>query len=479
VNLPFYSYSFAAFLALTLLVYWSLKPAGWRLQNILLLFASCVFYGWFDYRFAFLLLTGGLIDYLVGLGLMKTVGLGKRRALLGLSLAANLGMLAGIKYMSFFLPRWAALLHAAGLGADAASLSLVLPLGVSFFTLQRLSYTIEMYRGRLVGTRDIISYFAFACFFPLLLSGPIERAQRLLPQFQKERSIDSGPCSDALRLMLWGLFKKVVIADNLAGRVAFVFSDYDRFNGIDLAAGAFLFTIQLYADFSGYSDIAIGISRLFGFRIAKNFACPYFSRNMAEFWQRWHISLSTWFRDYIFTPLTMNVNIKAHMLRMGCILLNFTASGLWHGAAWHYLLWGALCGLGFAPLVFGAPPSRQSRQVAEGRMIPSIRESLQMALMFAYILPVWIVFRSSSVDHAVRFVIRMLTHSWLAFPGAGWLLLLAAAFLAFEWIRRETEHPLNVAGAPVVVQWIIYILLALSIGYFGRINQLDFIYTHF
>jgi D-alanyl-lipoteichoic acid acyltransferase DltB (MBOAT superfamily) len=371
------------------------------------------------------------------------------------------------------------MLRAAGLQIDPGALNLVVPIGISFFTLQRLSYTIEIYRKRFAATRDPVAFFTFSCFFPLLMSGPIERATQLLPQFLKTRSFDLERSKDALRLILWGLFKKIVIADNFAGRVGFVFTNYDRLAGIDLGAGAFLFAIQLYADFSGYSDIVLGISRLFGFRVTRNFAYPYFSRDMAEYWRRWHVSLSAWFRDYIFTPLTWNVNLKAHLRRMGIVLLTFTASGLWHGASWTFIVWGVLNGLGFVPLVFGNASSRQTKQIAEGCMLPSVREGLQMVLLFAYVWVAWIFFRAASLEHALRFLAHMLTHTWIVLPGAKWLLLLAAAFLLIEWVRREKEHPLVLPGLPAILRWTIYCALSLAIYYFGHLGHLDFIYTHF
>jgi alginate O-acetyltransferase complex protein AlgI len=478
-TLPLYSVTFAVFFVLVLSVYWFLNRWGIRWQNLFLLVSSCVFYGWFDYRFVALLLLGGVIDYLVSQALMSAVQPGMRRTLLGISLAANLGALAFFKYYDFFVPLFASMLQAAGLQIDPGTLTLVVPIGISFFTLQRLSYTIEIYRKRFAATRDPFAFLAFSCFFPLLMSGPIERATQLLPQFLKVRSFDRAKSKDALRLILWGLFKKVVIADSLAGRVAFVFTNYDRLAGIDLGGGAFLFAIQLYADFSGYSDIALGISRLFGFRVTRNFAYPYFSRDMAEFWRRWHLSLSSWFRDYIFTPLTWNVNLKAYWRRMGIVLLTFTASGLWHGAAWKFIVWGALNGLGFAPLVFGDVSTRQTRQVAEGRIFPTVREGIQMVVLFTYVWVAWIFFRAASLEHALRFLAHMLTHTWIALPGANWLLLMAAAFLLIEWVMRAKEHPLFMPELPAILRWAIYCALSITIYYSGHLGQLDFIYTHF
>ncbi len=478
-NLQFYSLGFAIFLPLTFIAYWSLNRWGSRWQNLLLLLAGCLFYGWIHYQIVGMLILGASIDYLVGLGLMSASHRWARRTLLGVSLGANLGALALFKYFDFFLPIIIEILRPAGPGGFIGEIWVIVPFGISYMTLQRLTYTIEIYRNRYAGTRDWISFCAFASFFPLLISGPIERANQLLPQFLKARTFDIEQSKDALRRILWGLFKKIVIADSLAARVDFVFSQDDRLPGIDLAAGVFLFGIQLYADFSGYSDIALGISRLFGFRITRNFCYPYFSRDMAEFWRRWHVSLSFWFRDYIFTPLTMNVNIKARVRRMACVLLTFTASGLWHRASWTYIVWGFLNGLGFAPLVFGNAPAHQTKHVAEGRLLPSVREWLQMKLLFAYVLTSWIFFRATSVRHALRFIVCMLTHTWIVLPGAMGLVAVAVSFMVFEWFRRDKDHPLDIGGLHAGLRWGIYLALGLAIYCFGRLGQLDFIYSHF
>ena len=359
----FDSLSFGLFFTLTFLLYWVLRRWGRRAQNVLLLLAGCVFYGWLDYRFLLLLLGGGICDYVVGRQLMAAVRPGVRRFLLGISITAGLGSLAVFKYMNFFLESVGTLLGVLGVHTEIGTLSLLLPLGISFFTLQRLTYTLDIYRGRLAATRDLLSFGVFCTFFPLLLSGPIERAARLLPQFERDRAFDIEESKDALRQILWGLFKKIVIADNVAGRVAFVFAHFDRLPSIDIAAGAFLFAVQLYADFSGYSDIAIGVSRLLGIKVIRNFAYPYFSRNMGEFWRRWHISMSTWFRDYLYTPLSLNLSLNARVRRIGCILLTFAATGLWHGAAWTFVVWGILNGLGLAPLVIWNPAGPEEPRI--------------------------------------------------------------------------------------------------------------------
>jgi len=475
----FDSLPFGVFLPCVLLAYWGLHRSGHRYQNAVVLVASCTFYGWVDCRFLALLLGGALCDYLVGLGMARTVRPELRRALVGCSLLVNLGSLLVFKYLNFFISSLGALLDGVGLDGNLGVLSILVPIGISFFTLQRMTYVLDVHQGKLQATTDFLSFAAFACFFPFLLSGPIERASRMLPQFQTDRVFDVERASGALRLMLWGLFKKAVVADNLAGRVDYVFSHHDSLAGIDLAAGAFLFSVQLYADFSGYSDIAIGTSRLMGFRPSKNFAYPYFSRDIAEFWRRWHISLSSWFRDYIYTPLSWKLTLRARARKMGCILLTFSLSGLWHGAAWTFVVWGMLHALGFVPVVFRSQTVDESRQVAAGRWLPSARECAHVAATFGFVTLFWIFFRSGSLSLAVAFVKNMATHTWLVVPGSRALLLLACAFLALEWVRREREFPLDVRSLAARWRWVVYVGVSLGIMFWGYAGKLDFIYTRF
>src|SRR5262245_51868486 len=328
----FNSFGFLLFLPTVFFLFWLLRPAGVRAQNVLLIAASYLFYGMWDYRYLVPLFGSSLIDFVVGMKLASTTEPRLRKVLIGISLVTQLGLLCFFKYYGFFIDSFVGFLGALGLHADVATLRIILPVGISFYTFQTLSYTIDVYRDRLVATRDPIAFFAFVSFFPQLVAGPIERAARMLPQFQTPRTFDVARAKDGMRQMLWGFFKKVVVADNMAGQVHNTFGASGQAGSGLLHLGALLFAFQIYCDFSGYSDIAIGCARLFGIDLMRNFAFPYFSRSMAEFWRRWHIALSSWFRDYVYIPMGGSRVGRARRVRN--IVATFALSGLWHGAAW-------------------------------------------------------------------------------------------------------------------------------------------------
>lgn len=299
----FNSIDFAIFLPIVFILYWFVTEKNLKLQNFLIVIASYLFYGWWDWRFLSLILFSTLVDYSVGLKLKDEEKQNKRKILLWISLLVNLGFLGFFKYYNFFLENFTTAFSFFGTEINANSLNIILPVGISFYTFQTLSYTIDVYKRKLEPTKNYIAFSAFVSFFPQLVAGPIERATSLLPQFYKKRSFNYSKAVDGMRQILWGLFKKVVIADNCAEYANLIFNNSDNYSGSTLIVGAIFFTFQIYGDFSGYSDIAIGTSRLFGFDLKRNFAFPYFSRDIAEFWRRWHISLSTWFRDYLYIPL--------------------------------------------------------------------------------------------------------------------------------------------------------------------------------
>jgi D-alanyl-lipoteichoic acid acyltransferase DltB (MBOAT superfamily) len=320
-------------------LYWFAFNRNIRIQNILLLTASYIFYGWWDYRFLALIAFSSVLDYIVGLELSKSEGKIKRKLLLMASLTVNLGFLAFFKYFNFFAESFTEAFTLLGQPFSLSRLEIILPVGISFYTFQTLSYTIDVYKKKLSAVRDPVAFLSYVSFFPQLVAGPIERATNLLPQFLKKRVFDYAKSIDGMRQILWGLFKKIVIADNCAVYVNDIFSNHADYNGSTLLLGGVLFAFQIYGDFSGYSDIAIGTSRLFGFDLMKNFAFPYFSRDIAEFWRRWHISLSTWFRDYLYIPLGGSRGGKLMNLRN--VFVIFLVSGFWHGANWTFILWGA------------------------------------------------------------------------------------------------------------------------------------------
>ena len=299
----FNSIDFAIFLPIIFIFYWLLKTYDLKFQNSLIVLSSYFFYGWWDWRFLALILFSTVVDYLVGIALCEQKNEIRRKGLLWISIIINLGFLGFFKYYDFFLENFIAAFSLFGKEINGGSLNIILPVGISFYTFQTLSYTVDIYKKKLTPTRDFIAFAGFVSFFPQLVAGPIERASDLLPQFYHKRTLEYNKAIDGLKQVLWGLFKKVVIADNAAYFSNLIFNSSDEISGSTLVIGALFFTIQIYCDFSGYSDIAIGVSRLFGFNLKKNFSFPYFSRDIAEFWRKWHISLSTWFRDYLYIPL--------------------------------------------------------------------------------------------------------------------------------------------------------------------------------
>ncbi|MHC4941328.1 MAG: MBOAT family O-acyltransferase, partial [Planctomycetota bacterium] len=473
----FNSLEFAAFLPIVYACYWLVRTDRVRTQNALLLVASYVFYGWWDWRFLALVFLSSAVDYAVGLALDRAEPLRRRKALLGASLCTNLGILGVFKYFDFFAASFADLLSTVGYQARPIDLGIILPVGISFYTFQTLSYTIDIYRRKIRATRDPIAFFAFVSFFPQLVAGPIERAGHLLPQFAQRRRFDTAQAKDGLRQMLWGLGKKVVVADNLAHAVDHIFGHYAELDGCVLALGTFYFAVQIYCDFSGYSDIAIGTARLFGFDLRRNFAFPYFSRDIGEFWRRWHISLSSWFRDYVYIPLGGSAHGRGRQAFN--TLFVFTVSGFWHGANWTFLFWGLLNGLYYLPLMLGGRHKRYADTVAEGRLLPAAGDVVRMGGTFALVMLAWVFFRAESMTHAWSFLGHMFTHDWLVVPRFAGLLPLCAGVFVVEWFQRTKEHGLDVAALPVAARWLAYYAGFAIIFVKGFVGHVPFIYFQF
>ena len=399
--MAFNSLVFTVFLLIVFSFYWSLPRNSLGIRNAFLLIASYIFYGWWDWHFLGLIALNSTVDYVLGLALYQTESKGKRKFLLGISLTTNLGILGFFKYYDFFIDSAMGVLQAIGFQANFHTLAIILPVGISFYTFQTLSYTIDIYRGKIVPTQNAIAYFAFVSFFPQLVAGPIERASHLLPQFLQPKDFNLDKAKDGLRQILWGLFKKTVIADNLAPYVDKIYSNYEVYPGPMLLLGTVYFAVQIYCDFSGYSDMAIGTARLFGFDLKRNFAYPYFSRDIGEFWRRWHISLSTWFRDYVYIPLGGN-RTKTTLQHFSNLMLTFTISGFWHGANWTFVIWGFLNGLYYLPpVLLRGPHKHQTEVVALGRFWPTPLEFLQICRTFILISFAWIFFRATSFSHAI------------------------------------------------------------------------------
>ncbi|MCB1052278.1 MAG: MBOAT family protein [Acidobacteria bacterium] len=438
----FNSLDFAIFLPIVLAIYWLTTRWGIRFQNLFLVMASYVFYGWWDVRFLGLILFSSCLDYAIGIGLSRTNAPHQRKRYLWLSISVNLGLLGVFKYYNFFIENFNATFSVFGSSFELSSLQLILPVGISFYTFQTLSYSIDVYKKKLKATRDFISFLAYVSFFPQLVAGPIERATHLLPQFQSPRSIDTTAVQAGLRQMLWGFFKKLVIADNCATYANMVFNDAGPWNGSTQLLGAFMFAFQIYGDFSGYSDIAIGTARLFGFDLMKNFAFPYFSRDIAEFWRRWHISLTTWFRDYLYIPLGGSQGGLSQKVRN--IFIIFLVSGFWHGANWTFLVWGALNAIYFLPLLLIGKNRAHLDTVAKNSLFPSATESFKMALTFGLTLIAWIFFRAENLTQAMAclgqiFSISLL-HPVQIHPGKFCVILFF--FIGVEWLNRNKSYGL-------------------------------------
>lgn len=481
--MPFNSLAFSLFLPLVFSLYWLLRQYPLIVQNSCILLASYIFYGWWNWRFLFLIFTISLIAFTAGKALDATDNQNRRRVLLAISLGANLGILAFFKYYGFFAESFQTSLQELGMHLELRTIQVVLPVGLSFYTFQALSYVIDVYQRKVTPTREMVAFFAYVGFFPQLVAGPISRASQLLPQFLAKRQFNAEEAKDGLRQILWGLFKKMVIADNLVPTVEIIYRDYNQYSGAILLLGTMYFAIQVYCDFSGYSDIAIGTARLFGFRLTRNFAFPYFSRNMAEFWHRWHISLSTWFRDYLYIPLggSRTRTTARHLVNL---IVTFTVSGLWHGANWTFIIWGLLHGLYYVPLVLSSRHKAYANGVAAGRLLPSPREAVQMTSTFLLTLFAWIFFRANSLSHASGIIGRLWGSNWLEWPQNQATNLLSGlpyvlALLVIEWGQRDKQHALQIEALPVWVRWATYYGVVLAIFFCSATDHVPFIYFQF
>jgi len=474
----FNTIDFAIFMPIIFLLYWFVFKKNIKIQNIFLVLASYFFYACWDWRFLGLIFLSSLVDYFVGLYLAKTEQKSKRKALLLSSLIVNLGILGFFKYYNFFIESFQEVFSLFGRSLESSTLHILLPVGISFYTFQTLSYTIDIYRKRIEPTNNVVSFFAFVSFFPQLVAGPIERASNLLPQFERKREFDYSKSIDGLRLILLGLFKKMVIADNCALAVNEIFAYYPEYSGSTLFFGAFFFAFQIYGDFSGYSDIAIGSARLLGFDLMQNFNSPYLSRNLGEFWRRWHISLSTWFRDYVYIPLGGNKGSQAKWIRN--IFIVFLVSGLWHGANWTFIIWGFIHALFFMPLILKKTNANFKDVADEGKIIPSLKTIFQIGSTFLIVLLAWVFFRAENVTHALLYFEGIFSASLFSIPTVSrGLVLFLFIYMIFEWLQRDKKHLLEIDfinSKPLRIA--IYYCLVFIIFYFSGDTQ-PFIYFQF
>lgn len=485
----FNSIDFAIFLPIVFLIYWFVFKKNLRLQNLFIVIASYVFYGWWDWKFLILMGLTTLCSWLSGVAILKirqnnfTSDKEKKLsvAVTALNIILNLLILGFYKYYNFFVESFVSAFALFGQQLNIHTLKIILPVGISFYTFQALSYTIDTYRRKLEPTKDIIAFFAFISFFPQLVAGPIERATNLLPQFQRKRSFDYPKAVDGLRQMLWGLFKKIVVADNCAIIVNSIFQNYETTAGSELLIGVIFFAFQIYGDFSGYSDIAIGTARLFGINLMRNFNYPYFSRDIAEFWRRWHISLTTWFRDYIYIPLGGSRVSKSKVVRNTFII--FLISGFWHGANWTFIAWGAYHALLFLPLILLGKNRKYTNTVAEGKFLPSFKEIMQILTTFLLVVIGWIFFRADNIGVAFNyfagiFQFETLKAFYLIFGYKA--MAYSAIMLCIEWLGREEQYGLATLGTtwkkPLRIA-MYYVILGFVIWHSGQEQQ--FIYFQF
>lgn len=479
----FNSIDFAIFLPLVFILYWFVTNRSLKLQNLLIVVASFVFYGWWDWRFLILMIVSATVDYLVGIGFLSTEERSKRKLLLAISVFVNLGILAFFKYYNFFVSNVGAAFSFAGYPIQLHSLSIILPLGISFYTFQALGYAIDTYKKQITPTKDVVAYFAFLSFFPQLVAGPIERASHLLPQFYVKRQFDYLKAVDGLKQIMWGFLKKLVIADNCAEYANLVFNSPADYNGSSLALGVVFFAFQIYGDFSGYSDIAVGSAKLFGFDIMRNFSFPYFSRDIAEFWRRWHISLLVWFRNYVYIPL--GGNLGSTWVKARNIFIVFVVSGFWHGANWTFVVWGALNAVYFLPFLLSDKHRSHAQIVAKGNYLPTAKEALSMIATFLLTLLGWVFFRAQDLGQAFVYISGMFSISLFhapQFPKKGAVsLALIGIFVVVEWLGREQQYPIQRLGQNMsrLPRWALYTFVLFVVAIFMNTGGAQFIYFQF
>lgn len=480
----FNTLEFLFFIVIVYVLFWIVFNKKTKYQNLLILISSYFFYGYWNWRFLFLIALSTILDFIIGIAIDNQKSLIKRKILLGISLFANLAFLAFFKYYNFFIESFIASFSFIGLNLNLQTLNIILPVGISFYTFQTLSYTIDVYNEKIKPCHKIISFATFVSFFPQLVAGPIERASNLLPQFNEQKKFDYLNSVLGLRLILWGLFKKVVVADNCARYANIIFNNSIDYNGSTLLLGSVFFAFQIYGDFSGYSDIAIGVSKLFGFNLKINFKLPYFSRDISEFWRRWHISLNTWFRDYLYIPLGGSKGNQINKIRN--IFIIFLVSGFWHGANWTFIGWGLLNALLFLPYIILNRNRKYMDVVAIGRLLPSLSELLSILFTFITVCLAWILFRSDNLNQAVSIFNKIFSYSLFKYPyfysgtKSFSTIILIIIMIIIEWLNRDSDFTLEKFGLNwrPIYRRLFYVLITITIIAYSGNNE-DFIYFQF
>lgn len=482
----FNSIDFAIFLPIVFILYWFVFNKNLKLQNLLIVVSSYIFYGWWDWRFVCFIIFSTIIDYFIGLKIKSEEKQAKRKALMWTSILVNLGLLGFLKYYNFFLDNFISAFSFFGADIQANSLNIILPVGISFYTFQTLSYTIDVYKRKIEPTKDFIAFSAFISFFPQLVAGPIERATNLLPQFNTKHTFDYTKAVDGMRQILWGLFKKMVIADNCAMFANQIFNNSDNMNGSTIFLGGVFFTVQIYGDFSGYSDIAIGTARLFGYNLSQNFAFPYFSRDFAEVWRKWHISLTAWFKDYLFVPIfKLNKNKKTSW-KIITIFIQFMIIGFWHGANWNFILWGIIHAMFFLPTIFKKGKQKNLGIIAKGRKLPSLKDTLNVGTTFSLLVISMYFFRCEDFNHTLSCFSKVFSSSLFLIPQLNEMnkalltIIITFIFFTVEWFGRENKYGIEKLGLkwkrPVRLS--LYYTIIITIFVFRGTTQ-NFIYFQF
>jgi D-alanyl-lipoteichoic acid acyltransferase DltB (MBOAT superfamily) len=484
----FTSFEFILFFAVFFILYWFVANKNLKLQNLLILIAGYLFYARLDWHFLSYLIGVSALNFLIGIYIEKASNPTHKRLLLYIGLLQGIGGLVFFKYFNFFITSFNDVLHSLGINQDLHTLNIIIPLGISFFTFKTISYVLDIYNEKINAAKDWIVFFNYISFFPTIISGPIDRPNTLIPQFEKEKVFDYNKATDALRQILWGLFKKVVIANNCAPITNEIFDHYNIYPGSTLLIGAFFYAIELYADFSGYSDMAIGIGRLIGFNITRNFDYPYFAQNIAEFWRKWHMSLTSWFTEYVFTPLSFLFRGLGKAGLFFAILINYIIVGLWHGANWTYVVYGFLHGCFFIPLILRGTVNKK-KNIVKNKLVPSFAEFINMLGTFTVVMLSMIVFRSGSIQQAYHYYNNLFSLSIFSKPfilnnslPVISLLVFILFMFCFEWIQRTKRHALQFSPAGNFKFYAIALLhsiLIWSIILWGFSGDKTFIYAKF
>jgi alginate O-acetyltransferase complex protein AlgI len=481
----FNSISFFLFFTLFFLLYWLLFKNSLQLQNLLVLTGSYVFYAFWDWRFLFLMAASSLLNYYLGIYIAKSKNQKQRKLLLYTGLLQGIGMLVFFKYYNFFVTSFVGAFSVFNISLEAHTLQLILPLGISFYSFRAMSYLLDIDKEAIQPTTNPVIFFSYISFFPSLVSGPIDRANLLIPQLEKKRLFTYDQAANGMRQILWGLFKKIVVADNCAVITNQIFDNYASLPASSLVLGACIYSVQLYADFSGYSDMAIGFARLLGFNITKNFNFPYFAQNIASFWQRWHMSLTSWMTEYIYTPLSFIFRRRGKAGLIAAILLNFLIIGLWHGANWTFVCFGFLHGCYFIPMIMRGTINKKEK-LQHKKLLPSFSELRNMVFTFLLVAITNVIFRADNMTHAINYYRHIFSASLFSFPvfktnmntSAG--IVFACIALFIEWLGRDKEYALATLFSkfPKPIRWAFYYAIALVIFLFAGKEQ-QFIYLQF